>query len=95
MPSCSRFSARQPLGRRTTRTGSWGVWRLLREVDTKADGSPAPVAALSDCEGLLIYTADGFMSVNIMPKGRTWSTDTATIDELRETVGNGTAYAGR
>ena len=72
-----------------------GVWRFLREVDTKADGSPAPVAALSDCDGLLIYTADGFVSVNIMPKGRTWSTDTATLDEFRETVGNGTAYAGR
>jgi ketosteroid isomerase-like protein len=72
-----------------------GARRFLREVDTKADGSPAPVAALSDCDGLLIYTADGFVSVNIMPKGRTWSTDTATLDEFRETVGNGTAYAGR
>jgi lipocalin-like protein len=72
-----------------------GVWRYVREVDTRPDGSPAPATALSDTQGLLIYTADGFMSVTLMPKGRKWSTDTATIAELRETVGNGTAYAGR
>jgi len=72
-----------------------GVWRYAGEVDTRADGSPGPAAALSDAEGLLLYTADGFMSVNIMPKGRAWSSETATIAELRETVGNGTAYAGR
>lgn len=72
-----------------------GVWKYVSEIDTRPDGSPAPVSALSDTEGLLIYTADGFMSVTLMPKGRKWSTDTATIDELRETVANGTAYAGR
>jgi hypothetical protein len=73
-----------------------GAWRFQSEVDTKADGSPAPPgAAAGDCEGLLIYTADGFMSVTIMPKARRWSTDTATIAELRDTVSNGTAYAGR
>ena len=72
-----------------------GVWRYSGEVDTRGDGSPAPTSALSHTEGLLIYTADGFMSVNIMPTGRHWSTDSATIHELRETVGNGTAYSGR
>ncbi len=72
-----------------------GVWRYAGEVDTRADGSPAPASTLSDAEGLLIYTADGFMSVVIMPKGRKWSSDTATLPELKETVSNGTAYAGR
>jgi len=72
-----------------------GVWRYAGEVDTRPDGSPGPTSALSDTQGLLIYTADGFMSVNIMPKGRSWSTDKATAAELRETVGNGTAYSGR
>lgn len=72
-----------------------GVWRFVGEVDTRADGSPAPTSAPGDAQGLLVYTADGFMSVNIMPKGRAWSTDSATLAELRETVGNGTAYAGR
>lgn len=73
-----------------------GVWRFQGEVDTLADGSPAPVGSgAADYDGLLVYTADGFMSVNIMPKGRSWSTDTATIAELRDTVSNGTGYAGR
>jgi hypothetical protein len=72
-----------------------GTWRYVTEVDRREDGSPAPVAALSASEGLLIYTADGSMSVNIMPAARSWSAETATADELRETVLNGTAYAGR
>jgi hypothetical protein len=73
-----------------------GVWRFVSEVDTKADGTPAPPAATSpDSQGLLIYTADGFMAVNIMPKHRTWSVDSATIEELRDTVYDGSAYSGR
>ena len=71
------------------------VWQYASEVDTHADGSRAPAAALSDTQGLLIYTADGFMSVVTMPKSRRWSTDGATPAQLRETVENGTAYAGR
>lgn len=72
-----------------------GVWSYVSETDTRSDGSPAPLQAHSNTEGLLIYTADGFMSLTIMPKDRKWSTHTATIDELRETMANGTAYAGR
>lgn len=72
-----------------------GVWRYAGEVDTKADGSPAPASAVSDTQGLLVYTADGYMSVVTMPKNRAWSTETASAAELRETMANGTAYAGR
>jgi hypothetical protein len=72
-----------------------GAWRFVREVDTKANGSPAPAAAMSDCEGLLIYAPDGYMAVNIVPKGRKWAAGTATADEMRETIGNGTSYVGR
>ena len=72
-----------------------GVWRYAGEVDTRSDGSPAPASALSDTQGLLIYTPDGFMSIVHMPRGRHWSTETATIAELRETAANGNAYAGR
>ncbi|HEY7640442.1 MAG TPA: lipocalin-like domain-containing protein [Steroidobacteraceae bacterium] len=72
-----------------------GVWRYAGEVDTKADGSSAPTSALGDTQGLLIYTAEGFVSVVLMPKARTWLSETATMAELRETVVNGTAYAGR
>jgi hypothetical protein len=72
-----------------------GVWRYVAEVNTKVDGSPAPRSALSDAQGLLIYTADGFVSVVLMPIKRGWHSETATTAELRETVTNGTAYAGR
>src|ERR1700759_3562490 len=73
-----------------------GVWRYLKEVDTRLDGStinvPAPQYA-----GFIIYTSDGFVAANVMPKERTWSSESATIDELRESsvVGAATAYAGR
>jgi hypothetical protein len=72
-----------------------GVWRYVGEVDTRADGSPAPTSALSDAQGLLIYTPDGFVSVVLMPTKRSWLSETASLAELRETVSNGTAYAGR
>jgi hypothetical protein len=72
-----------------------GVWRYVREVDTRPDGSPAPSVVLSDVEGLLVYTADGYVFVTLMPKGRTWTSGDATQSALRETVENGTAYAGR
>ena len=72
-----------------------GVWRYAGEVDTKADGSPAPTSALSDTQGLLVYTADGYMSIVHMPKNRAWLAETASATELRETVTNGNAYAGR
>jgi hypothetical protein len=72
-----------------------GVWRYVGEMDTRSDGSPAPDSALSPTQGLLIYTADGFMAVVHMPEGRKWLTESASPAQLRETVGNGTAYAGR
>jgi hypothetical protein len=72
-----------------------GVWRYDSEVDTRVDGSPAPASALSETHGLLVYTSDGFVSVVLMPKNRTWLSEAASIAELRETVTNGTAYAGR
>ena len=72
-----------------------GVWRYASEVDTRVDGSPAPASAWSETQGLLIYTSDGFVSVVTMPKKRTWLSEAASIAELRETVTNGVAYAGR
>lgn len=73
-----------------------GVWRFVSDISTNDDGTPAPpAAALGDSQGLLIYTADGFMAVNLMPKDRAWSVDSASIEELRSTVDNGVAYSGR
>ena len=72
-----------------------GAWRYVSEVDTRPDGSPAPASALSPTQGLLIYTAEGFMAVVMMPEHRHWVTESATLDQLRETIANGNAYAGR
>ena len=73
-----------------------GTWVFQREVDTLADGSSAPAGAQApDYNGLLTYTDDGFVSVVIMPRGRKWASDAASLAELRDTVSSGTAYAGR
>jgi hypothetical protein len=72
-----------------------GVWRFQKEIDRRSDGSVVTVGPTFGYEGLLIYTADGFMSGTLMPKGRKWTPDHATDAELRETVQTGTAYSGR
>jgi len=72
-----------------------GVWRFAGEIDTGADDSPIPAALANDSQGQLIYTADGFKSATIMPRGRRWNIVTATNNQLRESVADGTAYAGR
>lgn len=69
-----------------------GSWRFEREVDVRADGS---TTTLTDLDGVLIYTADGMMSVNIMPRNRRWSAASASAGQLRSTIVDGTGYAGR
>ena len=73
-----------------------GVWEFQKEISTKADGSVADVPAVA-YDGLLIYTADGHVSVIVMPKGRKWNAETATLQELRDSIveGAATGYAGR
>ncbi len=85
-----------PLEAATDRDRLVGTWLFEKEVDRRADGSPAPAGTSAPAyDGFLTYTADGYVSAVIMPKGRTWDTDRATLEELRDTVSNGTAYAGR
>ncbi len=76
--------------------GLEGVWRFVREVDAPTDpaGPAVDIGPKDGYEGLLIYTADGRMSATIMPRGRTWKVSAAGAGELRETIENGTAYAG-
>jgi hypothetical protein len=76
-------------------TGLVGVWRFQSEVDTRADGSAVRIGPADGWEGYIVYTSDGFVSVNIMPKGRKWKLKTATLAELRKTIKDGSAYAGR
>jgi hypothetical protein len=84
-----------PAWARDDRAHLVGTWVFQSEVDTTADGKPAPGSSSTGYDGQLIYTADGHMSVVIMPKGRNWAPDTAALEELRATAGDGTAYAGR
>ena len=72
-----------------------GVWRFQRAVDTRGDGSIIITGSNQGVEGFIIYTADGFVSSNIMPKGRRRTVDNATVPEFRETIEVGTAYVGR
>ena len=71
-----------------------GVWQFEKEIDTRSDGTLVEIPG-EDFGGLLIYRSDGYMSVNLMAKGRRWSTDSASIEQLRTTIAEGTGYAGR
>jgi len=72
-----------------------GVWRFQGEVDTRADGSVVSIGPVAGYSGLLVYTADGYVSVNIMPKDRKWKGDSGSESQLRETIETATAYFGR
>jgi len=72
-----------------------GVWRFQGEVDTRADGSAVQISPADGWDGYAVYTSDGFVSINIMPKGRKWKLKTATLKELKKTLQDGSAYFGR
>jgi hypothetical protein len=72
-----------------------GVWRFQNEVDTRPDGSVVQILPADGWDGYAVYTTDGFVSINIMPKGRKWKLKTATLKELRRTLEDGSAYFGR
>jgi hypothetical protein len=76
-------------------TGLVGVWRFVEEVDHRADGSLIKTGPAAGYTGLLIFTADGYMSSTIMPKGRTWRRETVTPSQLRDTFEEASAHAGR
>ena len=71
-----------------------GVWRFEKEVDRRADRSLVTVGPALGYEGILVLTAEGFMSGTVMPRGRKWAVATASLAELRETIETGTAYSG-
>ena len=72
-----------------------GVWRFVEEVDHRADGSLVTTGPAAGYHGLLIFTANGYMSSTIMPRGRTWKRDSVTPAELRATFEGASAHAGR
>ena len=46
-----------------------GAWELIDLVEEPEDGSPGRYPMGEDAAGLILYTADGFMSVQIMQRG--------------------------
>ena len=90
-PLAASVTAREPSGCELC-----GSWIFEREVDTRADGSEIKLP-MPPYEGVLIYTADGFVSATLMPRDRRWNVDSATREDLAASVGQGasTAYAGR
>lgn len=94
MPSATASAAPRAGVRPSSRLE--GVWRFQKEVDAKLNGEIVVIPGPS-YEGLLAYTSDGFVSTIVMPKGRAWDAATATVEQLRESVaeGSSTADAGR
>ena len=72
-----------------------GSWRFQQEIDRRADGTRVSVGPKDGYDGFLVYTSDGHMMVQIMPRGRTWRRSAVTPDQLRETIEGGDAYFGR
>ena len=72
-----------------------GVWRFEDEVDRRADGSAFTAGPALGYEGILIFTADGYMSSTLMPKGRKWTVDKASPTDCHDTLARGSAHAGR
>lgn len=72
-----------------------GVWRFVSEVDRHADGSLLTTGPAQGYDGLLIFTANGYMSSTITPKGRIWRRETMTPANIRDTFEGTSAHAGR
>lgn len=72
-----------------------GVWRFVKEIDYKLDGSKIDLVPPDGYVGQIIYTADGFMSAQIFPRGRRWTPTNATIKDLKSTIDLSTSYFGR
>ncbi len=75
--------------------GLEGVWRFRQEIDRRADGSLFSSGPAQGYDGLLIFTGNGYMSSTLTPKGRTWTLQTVSPADLRETVEATSAHAGR
>src|SRR5262245_59316162 len=72
-----------------------GVWRFVKEVDYRSDGSVVQIGPSKGYSGLVIFTEDGFVSGQIYPIGRTWKPSTATREEFQAMLDFSTAGFGR
>jgi hypothetical protein len=75
-----------------------GAWRLRRYVEYPCNGSPPREPMTARPEGLILYTADGFMSAQLCAPGRRpfasgdWFV--ASCDEFRAEATSYIAYSG-
>ncbi|HTY42368.1 MAG TPA: lipocalin-like domain-containing protein [Thermoanaerobaculia bacterium] len=71
-----------------------GTWRYVGEVDRHADGTVADLVPRAGYEGLLVYTANWYVTAQIYPKGRTWKPGSVTREELQTTFDLSASYFG-
>ena len=83
---------------RTLREQLIGVWKLVSYVERPVDGSDPAYPMGEKLEGLIIYAADGYMSVQLMrpdrPKFSRGDWSGGGEDEIKEAASGYFAYAG-
>jgi Lipocalin-like domain len=88
---------KKPAAKLTLRDQVIGAWTLVAFVSRLDGGPPAPVFQRAT-EGVIMYSADGYVSVNIMVPGRTrFAAEdyfAASTAELKEAAAGYVAYAG-
>jgi hypothetical protein len=83
---------------KTLRDQLIGAWKLVSYVEKPVDGSDPAYPLGEKLEGLIIYAADGYMSVQLMRPNRPqfssgdWSS--GTEGEIKEAASGYFAYAG-
>ncbi len=75
-----------------------GAWKLVSYVATPTDGSPPLYPMGENPLGIILYTADGYMSAQLMSAGRRHFASgdwyRGTDDEYREEATTYLAYSG-
>ena len=71
-----------------------GTWTFVSEVDRHADGTEAHLTPAAGYDGLLVYTANGYVTAQMYPRGRTWTATSVTPEELKTTFDLSASYFG-
>src|SRR5262245_15246118 len=75
-----------------------GAWELVSYVEQPVDGAAPSYPFGEDAVGLLLYTADGYMSAQLMRANRTSFTSgdwfQGTAEEYRDEASTYIAYSG-
>jgi hypothetical protein len=71
-----------------------GTWAYVSEEDRHANGTLAHLTPAAGYEGLLVYTSTGYVTAQIYPRGRKWTSASVTSEELRDTLDLSASYFG-